>query len=572
MLDVAKFKNLAVKANKIMIEKIGQEDEWENVPTECAIMEDPVKHPAYQEMLTERIDMEVQSGEMGELQPSSLRLLGLAGTTTNHSEGGATSGERENTLLTQNWFEVGIETKVKTDVNEETLFQINQFQDLNLNLSVAIDVEYLASAQRNLAVLNSSADDIQHSILSLKNTVNQLSCEIFSSQVDGNPGDATSDDDSDSTTFANDTSVSDESFTFANSDLEDLDPGCRFLADPLPSILFKKETNQSREPQAPPTLASLINCSSGCYSKCGNKCMIWPESDFQKIRELFQGRKSVELKNKLLSYLLYQKTAGLPSTGFFFNNHLLCANYLCHITSISKYYVTTVLKDFSRGRLRYIHANQNKCVTTAKSVTFVCWMTAFSEKYGQQGPSDIVTVLPSYLNKRELHKIYKNEAPTPHVTYSTFCRLLKTRFGPRRDDKSLPWVRFSSVSTHSKCDTCLGLDKYQRECKNKAELAYCESLKKQHMILYGGSRIAVGNFIQRGKSNPEEVFCLQIDSMDNSKSIIPRILDKSKAMTFAHRLPCKITACITSNSLYPKNRKVDIFINHGKYIYGPIKC
>ena len=180
--------------------------------------------------------------------------------------------------------------------------------------------------------------------------------------------------------------------------------------------------------------------------------------------------------------------------------------------------MSTVLKDFSKGQLRYIHANQNKCITTAKSVTFVCWMKAFSEKFGQQGPVDIVTVLPSYLNKRELHKIYQTEAPSPHVKYSTFCKLLKTCFGPRREDKSLPWVRFSSVSTHSKCDTCLGLDKYQRECKNKAELAYCESLKKQHMILYGGSRITVGNFIQRGKSNPEEVFCLQIDSMDNSKS------------------------------------------------------
>ena len=66
MLDVAKFKNLAVKSNKIMIEKIGQVGEWENVPTECAIMEDLVKHPSYQEMLTERIDMEVQSGEMGD--------------------------------------------------------------------------------------------------------------------------------------------------------------------------------------------------------------------------------------------------------------------------------------------------------------------------------------------------------------------------------------------------------------------------------------------------------------------------------------------------------------------------
>ena len=52
MHDVEKFKNLGEKANKIVIEKMRQEDEWENVPTEfeCAIMgemmEDPVILPS----------------------------------------------------------------------------------------------------------------------------------------------------------------------------------------------------------------------------------------------------------------------------------------------------------------------------------------------------------------------------------------------------------------------------------------------------------------------------------------------------------------------------------------------
>lgn len=52
MLDVEKFRNLGEKANKIVIEKIRQDEEWENVPTEfeCAIMgemmDDPVILPS----------------------------------------------------------------------------------------------------------------------------------------------------------------------------------------------------------------------------------------------------------------------------------------------------------------------------------------------------------------------------------------------------------------------------------------------------------------------------------------------------------------------------------------------
>ena len=59
--------------------------------------------------------------------------------------------------------------------------------------------------------------------------------------------------------------------------------------------------------------------------------------------------------------------------------------------------------------------------------------------------------------------------------------------------------------------------------------------------------------------------------MDNRKSMIPRILEKSKSLSLDYRLPSKITGCITTSSLYPENRKVKFFINHGKnHIYPKI--
>ena len=46
-----------------------------------------------------------------------------------------------------------------------------------------------------------------------------------------------------------------------------------------------------------------------------------------EIRGLFVGLNLVKKKNKLLMQILFQKSAGLHTTGFFFNEHLLCVNY-----------------------------------------------------------------------------------------------------------------------------------------------------------------------------------------------------------------------------------------------------
>ena len=215
---------------------------------------------------------------------------------------------------------------------------------------------------------------------------------------------------------------------------------------------------------------SPVACSLVCNRMCDTVVSSWSESDLVKIREPFSGLKSLKLKNKLLEFLHFQKTAGLPVDGFFFYNHLFCVNYFCHITGISQYHASSVLKDINKGYLRYIHGNMDKSLSSVKCVTFVSWMMRFIENYGQSGPTDIVQVIPSYLNKSVLFKIYLQEAASPHCKYSTFCKYFKCKFGPRREDRKLPWIRISKVSTHSKCDSCVGLDLYQRVCKSPAEI------------------------------------------------------------------------------------------------------
>ena len=73
----------------------------------------------------------------------------------------------------------------------------------------------------------------------------------------------------------------------------------------------------------------------------------------------------------------------------------------------------------------------------------------FSVNYGQDGPCDLVTSLPTYLNKQELIKIYKSKAPEPSVIESTFYRLMIVVFGPRKENKQLPWLVMHIQGTNS---------------------------------------------------------------------------------------------------------------------------
>ena len=265
--------------------------------------------------------------------------------------------------------------------------------------------------------------------------------------------------------------------------------------------------------------------------------------------------------------LEFQEKAGLSTEGFFFRKQLLCVHQFSELSSISIYIADKVLKDFERGLRRHFHGNANKEKSRSSCLRFCGWMKIFSEKYGQDGPTDIVCVLPSYLNGAELYKHYIKESPAPHVKLSTFYKLLKTKFGPRRQDKSLPWIRISKESTHSKCDVCLGLDQFLRKTKTEAEAEYGRSLKQQHIETYSRARIAVNEYIQKALTYPKEVLAFQVDGMDSAKSQIPRLLERSKQLTGMFRLPAKITGCVTTSSMYDAQSKVKFYINHGMELY-----
>lgn len=312
-------------------------------------------------------------------------------------------------------------------------------------------------------------------------------------------------------------------------------------------------------------LKSTVKCSHGCSNNCAVFIEKWKTEEIDDLKRKFSSLNNVQIQHKLLKQLEFQRSAGMPTCGYYFNGILLCVNQMHELSTVSKYMIRKVLRNFARGHKRFIHGNSSKVYNRRATTNFCTWLKLYSEKYGQDGPTDVVTVLPSYMNKAELYKVYLKEAVPPLLKRSSFYKLFKSKFGPRRIDKSLKWIRISKDSTHSKCDVCTALNQFIRGAKNAAELAYAKSLKLQHTDKYSKARVAVNEFIQRSITSPREVVAFLIDTMDNSKSLIPRVREKTKQLSGMFRLPCKITGCISRSSLYESSEKNVFYIQHGLY-------
>ena len=335
----------------------------------------------------------------------------------------------------------------------------------------------------------------------------------------------------------------------------------------LPTVKYTNSSQLSSVSNLVPKKETV--CSLNCQFNCKQSLSTWSQSAKEAIKNSFSGLSPAEKQTKLYKQLEFQKRVGLSTEGFFSHKQLLCVKQFSELTDVSAFLAKKVLTNFGKGHRRYLHGNVLKMKRSSACEHFCGWMKVFSQKYGQFGPDDVVTVLPSYLNKSELFQLYLKESPAPHLKRSAFYKAFKDNFGPRRADKSLPWVRISKESTHSQCDVCLGLDQFLRKTQSDAEAEYGRGLKQKHSEIYSGARVAVREFIQKSKTYPDEVVCFQIDSMDNAKSQIPRVLERSKKLSGMFRLPAKITGCITTSSKYAEQAKCKFYINHGRKLLKP---
>ena len=268
------------------------------------------------------------------------------------------------------------------------------------------------------------------------------------------------------------------------------------------------EFSDNDESEIPPTIdLKPHNQISKC---CNNLC------NYQKIGQQMKNKiqelnahNKCDMKQILLDHLINQEVMGLPTNGFQFYGFFFCKKSFVKILGVSDYIINKALEAFESGQSSFVHGNEIGMRESEASIGFVIWMKLHAQNYGNQAPDEQTTVLPACFTLKDLFEQYQEEAPQPQIKMSTFYRLFKSKFGPYRMNKSLPHIRISSYSTHSMCDQCILLEKYQKTCRKEQDLLFVKSLKQSHKLTYKNADQAIQERRHKALYDPENHIFIQ---------------------------------------------------------------
>ena len=303
--------------------------------------------------------------------------------------------------------------------------------------------------------------------------------------------------------------------------------------------------------------------------ECDNNCNL-AASKFDK--RMFEGETMTIRKNKLLGHLRTQRDifGDCEMDGFYYGGHCYCVSAFSNLTCISVYLLKQIKEAHLQGLEKFEHANSFLLKVSPNKENAICWFKSFCEIYGQRAPDEVLIILPSWLNVTTIYEMYKceNVIKSERISFSTFCLMVKSEFGPKNKDRSTPRVRFSKHSSHSVCSICSDLNSFQRTCRSQDEINLCRALKMKHKERYATQRRCISDLRQISLTFPAQQFSIYLDSMDNHKSHIPRFLENTKNVANFYKLPSKITAGIIYSSHYSMNRKIRMFVNMEQYEQG----
>ena len=330
-------------------------------------------------------------------------------------------------------------------------------------------------------------------------------------------------------------------------------------------------SSSSDIPVKPPSMRVTL-CSKYCKKNCYETLQSWSKELVSEFKSSFYKKTIFERKKALLSHLKKQCSMGIKKRGVLWNSHLFCLKYFSQITSISMYLINTVMSDHFKGGIeQYVHGNSKCPKERPATINFISFMVQHVEIFGQDSPDAITKVMSSVFKRKELYQTYLKETQPPHIKLSTFYSHLKEKFGLQRNNQKLPNVKFSKYSSHSRCDTCTDLDQLQRTSKNEEKLRYCQHLKFKHRERFGKARQAIANLRQLSLSFPSDYLMISCDDMDNSKSLLPRIVEPGKKLSGCYKIPTKLTGTISTSGLFPNGRRVAFFYNHDEFPNGSNK-
>ena len=331
-------------------------------------------------------------------------------------------------------------------------------------------------------------------------------------------------------------------------------------------IDFVSIPDVNKQNQMNTTSAGQSRCSFTCLNQCGSVELEWRKEEIQEVKDIFKDSTGLSLKNKLINYLSVQSAVGKVINGYIIHGHEFCLDYFSYLTGLSLSVLKSVLLDYLHGVRLYEHSSKGMLRNpTTATMNFTVWLKNILGLIGQSAPDDEVIVINYWMKPKVLYSMYVNETPKPHIALKTFYHHLKAIFGPKRIDKTLPCHRISEYSSHSVCDECVTLNKYQKTCRTEAEIELVKSLRNEHKLIFGGARREVESLRQMALDFPEDSLMIQIDGMGNWSSYLPRYQDNSKSLAGTIRLATKVTGCIIWNGLYEEKRKDLFFINHDQF-------
>ena len=245
-----------------------------------------------------------------------------------------------------------------------------------------------------------------------------------------------------------------------------------------------------------------------CDSLCS--LMEWPNDVLQRLKTISSKSTKLEIKQSLLDHLHNQSKLGVVTHGFLFGGKFFCRKGFCDVSGVSCYLVREVFKAFSQGQVKFVHGNEIGFRETEATQNFTVWMKSFAHNFGNYAPDEEVIVLSSCFTLKDIFDIYISQSPSPHIKKSYFYELFRAKFGPKRLDRTLPRLRISKFSKHSKCDQCLLLDRFQRSCKGEDQHTYAKSLKQAHRQDFVRARLAIEEHRQSALTDPENNLFLQV--------------------------------------------------------------
>ena len=377
--------------------------------------------------------------------------------------------------------------------------------------------------------------------------------------------------DEDKPIFAEDTDTSSEDFdrdeVFKTEDFPSY--SSKATCQPLPTIYAATFGTKDQSKNSVKQKRFFLSCD--CENKCDDAAEELNADVIAGIKRRLSGVSLTETKNKLLNYVKAQdEVHKRKNESFFFAGHGYCVTAFSQFVGVSRYILRKVLEANERGLVKFVHNNTRSMKYCARKINAMCWFQGFSDIYGQKAPDVQIRVLPSWLNATSVYEMYKQENPLPgeQIKFSTFCKMLSEDFGPRRNDRSLPQVRFSKYSTHSVCNECSDLDAFQQTCRTEEDISLCRALKFKHRERFSRQQRCITSMRHLSQTFPDQYLSIYIDGMDNMKSHIPRFLEKTKKLANFWKLPSKITGSIIYSSHYPLNRKVKMFLNFDQYEQG----